>query len=283
MMRCREWSAILSCVTIYTLATTEATKKVASIAKNRYIECGRKPRKASLLNEKHAFPLRRIIIAIDGPAASGKSTTARLVAKQLGFLYVDTGAMYRAVALKVLERGFDVSDAESVSQLVEKTEVRLVQSKEGLRVFLDGRDVTEKIRKPEVSDAASAVSAIPKVREVLVREQRKMGESGGIVVDGRDIGTVVFPDADLKIYMVADVEERAKRRQRELLQKGGARAPDLNVLMQDIQERDKRDSSRALSPLKKAVSAIELDTTNLTIEGQVEFVLREAGKLIQRT
>ncbi len=235
------------------------------------------------MNEKHAVPLRRIIIAIDGPAASGKSTTARLVAEQLGFLYVDTGAMYRAVALKVLERGYDLDAAESISQLVETTEVRLVRSKEGLRVFLDGRDVTEKIRKPEVSDAASAVSAIPKVREVLVREQRKMGESGGIVVDGRDIGTVVFPDADLKIYMVADVEERAKRRQRELLQKGGGRAPDLNVLMQDIQERDKRDSSRALSPMKKAVNAIELDTTNLTIEGQVEFVLREARKLFRRT
>jgi len=227
--------------------------------------------------------LRKIIIAIDGPAASGKSTTARLVAERLGYLYIDTGAMYRAVALKVLEHGLDVDDVEGISKLVEKTEVRLVQSKDGLKVYLDGRDVTDEIREPEVTNASSAVSAIPKVRELLVREQRKMGESGGIVLEGRDIGTVVFPNADLKIYMVADDEERARRRQRELLQKGGAKAPDLSVLIQEIQERDKRDSSRAISPLRKAADAIELDTSNLTIEEQVEFVLREARKLIQKS
>ena len=222
--------------------------------------------------------LKQIVIAIDGPAASGKSTTARLVAERLGYLHVDTGAMYRAMTLKVLTQGIDIRDAEAVEELAEQTEIRLERENGGLKVILDGHDVTKQIRKPEVTKAVSAVSSYEKVRAAMVREQRRMEKEGGIVLEGRDIGTVVFPSAELKIYMVANVEERARRRQEELKAEGIS--SDVELVAQEIMERDEKDSNRELSPLRKAPDAVVLDTSRMTIEQQVDFIVQKAREII---
>ena len=214
---------------------------------------------------------RKLVIAIDGPAASGKSTTARLVAERLGYVHVDTGAMYRAVTLKVLRAGLSPEDRESIAALLTTTRVELRNMGGALRIFLDGVDVTGPIRTQEVTRAVSAVSRLREVRTAMVREQRAMGKDGGIVLEGRDIGTVVFPDADLKFFVIAGIEARALRRQRELQEKG-TRA-DLEELKREIAERDRLDSSRAESPLRKAEGAIEIDTSNLSIEEQVNQVV----------
>lgn len=223
--------------------------------------------------------MKKLVIAIDGPAASGKSTTSKLTAERLGYLHVDTGAMYRAMTLKVLEEHIDVNDELKIGQLAEQTEIRLQQVERMLKVFLDKRDVSDAIRSQKVTKAVSAVSSIRIVREVMVREQRRMGEHGGIVLEGRDIGTVVFPDADLKIFMVANVEERARRRQKEL-QKQHVDIP-LQQLVDEIVERDGKDSKRDISPLRKADDAIVLDTSNMSIEQQVEFIVNQAKKIIE--
>lgn len=212
-----------------------------------------------------------LIIAIDGPAGSGKSTTARLLAGRMGYLYIDTGAMYRAAALKVLREKVDPGDAERVAEAVETCTIRLVREKNSVRVLLDGEDVSDEIRTPEVSLHASAVSEVPQVREILVAQQRAMGEQGGVVLEGRDIGTVVFPDADLKIYLDADLRTRAERRYLELRQRGGETT--LEVVSASTQRRDVRDSSRQHSPLKMAEDAVVVDTTNLTIEEQVDTIV----------
>ncbi|MDI6767476.1 MAG: (d)CMP kinase, partial [Bacteroidota bacterium] len=154
--------------------------------------------------------MKKLVIAIDGPAASGKSTTSKLVAKQLGYLYIDTGAMYRAVTLKVLRGRIDPYDEDKIISLAKKTSIQLEQRDDQVHVFLDDEDVTRAIRSQAVTKAVSAVSAIPKLREVLVRKQRLLGKRGGVVLEGRDIGTVVFPNADLKIFMSADIKERAR-------------------------------------------------------------------------
>lgn len=221
---------------------------------------------------------RRLVIAIDGPAASGKSTTAHRVAGALGFLHVDTGAMYRAVTLKVLRAGIDPLDRKKITELIRSTHVELLRSNGGNRVMLDGEDVTDRIRSADVTRSVSAVSMISAVRKAMVREQRNMGNAQSIVLEGRDIGTVVFPDADLKIFMVARIEPRARRRQEEL-RKRGIDSP-LDVLRKEIEERDHIDSSREESPLRKAPDAIELDTSELTIEEQVDFVVQRAVKLL---
>ena len=220
------------------------------------------------------------MIAIDGPAASGKSTTARLVAERLGYLHVDTGAMYRAMALKVLEEGIDFSDTSSIETLVDSTEVTLKSINGELRTFLDGVDVTEKIRSREVAKAASSVSTIRRVREAMVKEQRRLGKDGGIVLEGRDIGSVVFPDADLKIFLTASLEKRVRRRQVEL-QKQGLQV-DLEPLGKEIADRDRKDATRDASPLVKLTDAIEFDTSDLTIEEQVRIVVEKAKELIRR-
>jgi CMP/dCMP kinase len=228
---------------------------------------------------KNTQILKKLVIAIDGPAASGKSTTAKLVARELGYLYLDTGAMYRAMTLKVLEQNIDIGSEEEIVRIANETCINFERRDEQMRIFLDNRDVTKKIRNQTVTAAVSAVSAIKRIREVMVREQRRMSAEGGIVVDGRDIGTVVFPSADLKIFMIADVKERARRRQKDLHNEG----IDLPVdqIEFEITERDRKDSARHVSPLKQAADAIMVDTSTMTIDEQVKFIVNRARVLIE--
>lgn len=224
---------------------------------------------------------RKLVIAIDGPAASGKSTTARLVAKHLAYLHVDTGAMYRAIALKVLRKGIGMKERERIEALMPTTHIVMKLKNGALRVFLDGEDVTDAVRTPDVSKAVSPVSGYPEVRRAMVREQRLLGAEGGIVMDGRDIGTIVFPDADLKFFMVAGIEARARRRQEELAAKGTVLL--LDAVLVDIQERDARDAGREEAPLRRADDAIDVDTSAMTIEEQVRFVLDTVSKKLQES
>ena len=225
------------------------------------------------------MPMRGLIVAIDGPAGSGKSTTAKLVAKRLGFMHIDTGAMYRAVALKMLRSGIEITDTSAIDEMLQDTEVSEREVDSQTRVLLDGEDVTEEIRTPEISIWVGPVSEHPLVREHLVRWQRELGKQGGVVLEGRDIGTVVFPDADLKVYMVADLKTRAKRRRKEMLTRGiDQTASDVEAA---LAARDLRDSSREHSPLRKASDAVELDTSDLTVGDQVDRVVEMARKLEQ--
>ncbi|MEN6512031.1 MAG: (d)CMP kinase [Chloroherpetonaceae bacterium] len=220
-----------------------------------------------------------IIIAIDGPAGSGKSTTARLVAKQFNYIYIDTGAMYRAATLFWLQSGKELSD-QALDELLPEIQISLQQGQEGQIVLLNDVDITNKIRTPEINKYVSPISAMKKVREKMVAEQRRIGKDGGVVMDGRDIGSVVFPDAELKIFLIASIEERAKRRLIELNNQGVQ--TNYDEIYQSIARRDEYDSSREISPLKKADDAIELDTTNLTIIEQCEFVLRLARAISKK-
>lgn len=220
---------------------------------------------------------KRIIIAIDGPAASGKSTTARKVAHLLGYTYIDTGAMYRSVTLKALKQGVLDSlhhSPESVSGLLHDIVIHF----EGDHVFLDGEDVTAEIRSNQVSREVSFISSLKPVRDRLREMQQQLGRQRGVVMDGRDIGTVVFPDAELKIYLVADARERAKRRHAELTAKSaeGVELPDLDSLEKEITKRDRDDAEREHAPLKKHPEAYEIDTSAMTIERQVEMVCQLA-------
>jgi CMP/dCMP kinase len=223
--------------------------------------------------------LKNIIIAIDGPAASGKSTTAKHVADRLGYLHIDTGAMYRAMTLKVLRTEISSQDWTSIAKLAGVTSVTLEKNENNsIDIVLDGEIVSDEIRSPDVTNNVSNVSTVSTVRLLMVQEQREMGKNGGIVLEGRDIGTVVFPDAELKIFMIADPRTRALRRKNELEQKGVDTT--LDELEKEIRERDTIDSSREISPLTKADDAIVLDTTDLTIEQQVDFIVSRAKKII---
>ena len=223
--------------------------------------------------------MKHLIIAIDGPAAAGKSTTAKRVASQLGYLHVDTGAMYRAMTLKVIEKGIDLKDSKAIAELTHSTKIRLVPKKDAYSVEMDGVDVTDKIRTPRITGAVSAVSMVPEVRQHMVHEQREMGKQGAIVLEGRDIGTVVFPKADIKIFMIAESRERAVRRGKELASEGIE--TEIDQLERDIVERDKKDATRSISPLTKADDAIVLDTTKLTIEEQVAFIVQKAKEKLK--
>jgi cytidylate kinase len=222
---------------------------------------------------------RRLIIAIDGPAGSGKSTTARLLAKRLGYMYLDTGAFYRALTLKVLDAGVLPEDSASILQLAEKMKIEMQPLEDKNRVLLDGREVTQQIREPAVTNAVAPIAANPRVRAIMVEKQRAIGRNGGVVMEGRDIGTVVFPDADLKIFMQASLDERARRRQEELAAMGIVR--ELEILKQEIARRDQNDSTRLVAPLIRAADAILLDTTSLTIAQQVDFIVGELEKKLK--
>jgi cytidylate kinase len=217
--------------------------------------------------------LKKLVVTIDGPAASGKSTTARTVARRLGYDYLDTGAMYRAMGLKALRTGVDVADEAGMAELARDTNIDVKTLASGTHIILDGVDVTEELRTPEVSAAASAVAALGPVRERMVEIQREVGSEGGIVAEGRDIGSVVFPDAEVKIYLDADLRTRAVRRKKELNGKGTR--VELARVERDIRSRDKTDSNRQHSPLVIPEGAAIVNTTHLTIEEQIEEVLRE--------
>ena len=213
------------------------------------------------------------IIAVDGPAGAGKSTVSKICAAKLGYTYIDTGAMYRAVALKVLQSGKPIDD----SLIVDVTRDIRIELDESARVFLDGREVTTQIRTPEVSRTASLVAKVGYVRQKLTELQRQMASRGNVIMDGRDIGTQVLPNADLKIFLTATVAERARRRFDELKAKG--HAADLAQIETEITLRDKQDSEREIAPLAQAEDAILLDTTRLTIDEVVAEILRLAGKV----
>jgi len=211
------------------------------------------------------------VVTIDGPAAAGKSTTARAVAERLGFSFLDTGAFYRAIALKALESGVPLESAAAVAALLGNTTVEVSGTPSHPSVLLDSRDVTREIRTPQVSEAASRVAALPEVRSVLVRWQRAMRDRGPLVGEGRDLGTVVFPDAEVKIYLDADLATRAERRSRELGLRG--LAVRLEEVRDDLERRDARDQQREDSPLRQAADALHVDTSGLSLDAQVERVL----------
>ena len=214
-----------------------------------------------------------MIVTIDGPAASGKSTTARLVAKELGWLYLDTGAMYRALTVKVLRHNIPLEDTQRIAHLAETTAIDLVPSENGVKVILDGEEVTSDIRHPDVDRAVGPVCEIPMVREIMVSLQRRMSEHKEVIAEGRDMGTVVFPGAELKFYVVASLDERTRRRQRDLAAQGIHLSEE--QIQDDIEKRDRRDSSREMSPLRKAEDAILLNTTEMDIDSQVQFVVEK--------
>ncbi|WP_268913111.1 (d)CMP kinase [Lentilactobacillus sp. SPB1-3] len=211
-----------------------------------------------------------IQVAIDGPASAGKSTVAKLVAKQFGYIYVDTGAMYRAITYKVLKSGLSLDNETAISDIVRSSEISFAPSDKGQLVYIDGEDITEAIRQEDVTNSVSAVSAISTVREELSADQQRIAINGGVVMDGRDIGSTVLPDAEVKIFLIASVEERAQRRYKENIEKG-IDTP-LDELQLEIEARDYKDSHRKISPLTKADDAVEIDTTSLSIEEVVEKI-----------
>ncbi|TCW55669.1 cytidylate kinase [Bacillus thuringiensis] len=214
---------------------------------------------------------KRISIAIDGPAAAGKSTVAKVVAKKLSYVYIDTGAMYRTITYAALEQEVDIENEEKLMEVVKNVNIEFQQGENTQLVFLNGQDVSEVIRTPEVTNRVSIVAKHRLVREEMVRRQQELAEKGGVVMDGRDIGTHVLPDAEVKIFMLASVEERAERRHLENINKGFD--SNLEQLKKEIAQRDKLDSEREVSPLKKADDALELDTTSLSIEEVVQKIM----------
>jgi cytidylate kinase len=225
---------------------------------------------------------RQLVIAIDGPAGSGKSTIAARLAKKFGYINLESGAMYRALALKAMEHNVSLDDSVALQNLAENTVIELVPQPEGNRVLLDGRDVSQRIREGDVTLAASRVSMHPPVRKIMVARQRHMGARGGIVMEGRDIGTAVFPDAEVKIFLDADARIRAERR---VAQNGSHTPEEAQRIIEDLVARDHRDRTRAVSPLVPAADAVILDSTNLSIDeviAQVETVIQQRLERVSR-
>jgi len=214
---------------------------------------------------------RQLVIAIDGPAGSGKSTIAARLAKKLGYINLESGAMYRALALKALERQVSVDDPDALRRLADGTSIQLQPQDDGNRVLLDGRDVSHRVRESDVTLAASRVSMHPPVREVMVARQREMGARGGVVMEGRDIGTAVFPNADVKVFLDADARIRAERR---VAQNGTHTPEDAQRIVEDLVLRDQRDRTRVVSPLVPASDAVIIDSTYLTIDEALAQVER---------
>lgn len=217
-----------------------------------------------------------MIIAIDGPAGAGKSTIAKIIAQKLGFLYIDTGAMYRALTLKALEEGVDIRNTDAIINLARKTGIDLINNPDGsLKVILDSKDVSREIREPRITKHVSDIAKIKEVRDVMLALQRNLGNRGNSILDGRDIGTVVFPNAEKKFYLDAYLGERANRRHKEL--NGLGQKVSLCSVEADLQNRDTIDSTREVAPLRKADDAVYIDTTNLNINQVVEKVLSHLG------
>lgn len=221
---------------------------------------------------------KKLSIAIDGPAGAGKTTVAREVSRRLGYKYVDTGAMYRAVAWKSLQSGIPLSDEDAIIDMASDMNIDFAEG-DGSRIFVDNIDVSKEIRTPEVTRLSSPVSAISGVRRLLVSLQRKLAEGGGVVMEGRDIGSVVLPGADVKIFLVASIDERAKRRCLEMTAAGIT--ADIEAIRKSIEERDHRDSTRSDSPLVKAQGAIEVDTDCMTVEEVIDRILEYCHAVIE--
>lgn len=215
-----------------------------------------------------------MIIAIDGPAGSGKSTIAKIVAEKLRFRYIDTGSMYRSVAWKSLQKKITLGDEDAVANIARETKIELVPRENGQSVFIDGEDITSQLKEETISRGAAIVAAQPAIREIMTAKQRELGKQGEVVIDGRDIGTVVFPQADKKFFMDADPEERGRRRFTELKDKKQIANADLATIIEQVKQRDHEDRNRKIAPLKKAEDAILIDTTHLSIDEVVEQIMK---------
>ena len=222
-----------------------------------------------------------ITIALDGPAGSGKSTTARAVAKELGYTFIDSGAMYRGVTHQVLAKGIDIEDEDAIAKVAESIRIELLPDPERTLITVDGVDISSEIRTPEIASAIGPVARNARVRAALVEQQQTMGRAGSVVMDGRDIGTVVFPFAQLKIFMTASPEVRARRRVGEYEQ-SGVDCPSFETILKDIQQRDHNDTTRTVGPLKQADDAVLLDTDGMTIAQQVSKVVKLARERVEQ-
>jgi len=221
---------------------------------------------------------RKMIITIDGPAGAGKSTVSRIVAKRLGYIYLDTGSLYRALAYKALKSKINVDDMEALDSLCSNISISLKNIDGQMKVYVDGEDVGDKLRTEELGLAASKISAFPVVRQRLLELQREAGARGGVVTEGRDMGSVVFPDADYKFYLDANIEERIKRRYKELKNKGDS--SEFHSIRKDMLARDNQDSKREIAPLKPASSSIIIDSTKMSIPEVVENIIRQVSNKI---
>lgn len=213
-------------------------------------------------------------IAIDGPAGAGKSSIAKLAARELGFIYIDTGAMYRASALYAIENGIEICEKSFTEEVLDKIKIDIKYDEEGQKIFLCGKDVSKRIREADVSIGASDIAVIPAVRLKLVELQRELAKGNDVIMDGRDIGTYVLPDAELKIFLTATSDERAKRRLKELMEKG--QTADFEQVKRDIEYRDKNDSEREFAPLRRADDAILVDSTEMSIDDVKNCILKLA-------